>query len=148
MQSGRGVMLMAAVGSAPVPYVEDQYRDLLVVDFLQDSPGTGPYPPRPRVAHKLRGLPWPEVLREPVNDAPYLLADGTIKPIERGAGIIAEDDLVSHRLQASLSLDLLPRYERFARFDAGPGFTGCGGVGKVFQQPGYLIRRQPLQFSG
>jgi hypothetical protein len=130
-----------------VLYIEDQHHDLIVVDLVQDSPVTGPDPPGPRISHKLGGLSWPGILGKPVDDTPDLMPDRAVEALKCLTGLIAEDDLVNHRLHASLGLDLIPRDKRLARFDAGASFTSCGGISEVLEQPGQLARGQPLQFS-
>ena len=79
-------------------YIKDQYDDLIVVNLIQDSPGTGPDSPRPRIPYKLCGLSRTGILRQPVNDTPRLLLDRAIKALECLTRLVAEDDLVSHRL--------------------------------------------------
>jgi hypothetical protein len=102
----------------------------------------------PRISHQLRGLSWPRILRKPVDNPPHPLLNYSIKPFERLTGLIAEDDLVNHRLEASLSLDLIPRDKYLARSDAGAGVAGGGGISEVFEELNEFIRRQPLQLSG
>jgi len=117
-----------------MPHVKDQHHDLIVVDLVQDSPVTGPDSPGSGIPHQLRGLSWPWILCQPVNGAPNLLLNRTIKSFEGLTGLIANNDLVSHRLQASLRLDLIPRYYRLALFNAGASLASCSGVSEVFQE--------------
>jgi hypothetical protein len=65
-------------------------------------------------------------------ERPNLLLNHPIKPVERLTGAITEDDLVSQRLQADLSLDLIPRDKRLASFYAGTSLAGGSGVSEVF----------------
>jgi hypothetical protein len=130
--AGHDGWLLPAVRFAAMPHVKDQHHDLIVVDLVQDSPVTGPDSPGPRITDQLRGLSWPGILCEPVDRARNLLLNRTIEPLERLTGSITEDDLVSHRLQASLSLDLIPRDKRLAFFYSGASLAGCSGVSEVF----------------
>ena len=101
--------VMAAISLAAVLHIEDQDHDFVVVNLVQDPPVTGPDSPRPRIPDKLRCLSWPGIFCKPVDDARHLLPDRTIKPLECLTRLVAEDDLINHRLQASFSLDLIPR---------------------------------------
>jgi hypothetical protein len=125
-------------------HIKDQDHDLVVADFVQDPPVTGPHSPGPRIPDKLRGLSWPGIVRKPINHASHLLADRAVKPLERLTRFVAEDDVISHWLQAGFRLDLIPRDKRLARFDAGAGLPGRSGIGKVLQQLGQFGWRQPL----
>lgn len=127
---------MVAIGFTAMLHIEDEEDDLIVVNLVQYSPVTSPDSPRPRIPHKLCSLPRPRILPKPVNNAPHLLPDCAVEPLECLTRLVAEDDLVGHRLQASLSLDLIPWDKRLARFDAGASLTCCGRVGEVFKQVG------------
>jgi len=105
---------------------------LIVVNLIQNSPVAGPDSPCPRIPYKLCGLSRTGILRQSVNDAARLLLDRAVKALECLTRLVAEDDLVGHRLQASLSLDLVPGDNRLARFDAGASLAGCSGVSEVF----------------
>ena len=61
------------------------------------------------------------------------MPDHAVESLQCLTGLIAEDDLVNHRLQASLGLDLIPRDERLARFDAGASLTSYGGISEVLE---------------
>ena len=148
---------MTAVSLAAVLEVEDQDHKLIVVDLVEDPPGTRPHPPRVRIAHELGGLPRPRILRKPVDSALYLRLDGLVEAQECPASLVAEYDLVGHRVrirprritgsQVCFGLDLLPWDERLARVDARARLARCCGVGEVFEQLGQLIRLQPLQLG-
>ena len=126
--------LVAAVYRAAVSDIEDQDDELIVVDLVQDPPGTGPDPPCARVADELASLPRVGIFRKPVGNPLHLPLYGTIKPLECLAGVFAEDHFVGHWSQACISLDLLPRDERLTCVDAGTGLTSCGSIGEVLKQ--------------
>jgi hypothetical protein len=117
-----------------MPHIKNQHHDLIVMDLVEDSPVTGPDSPGPGIPDQLCGLSWPGILCQPVNRATNLLLNHMIKPGERLASLIAKDDLVGHRLQASFSLDLIPRHQRLALFKAGASIASCSGVSEVFQE--------------
>ncbi len=120
--------------------VENQDHESIVVDLVQDAPGTRPHPPCVRVTYQLGSLPGARVLGEPVDDAPHLLLDGLVEPPEFLPRLIAEDDLVGHPVRirpsgkAGFSLDLFPWDERLACLDAGAGLPGCGRVSEILKE--------------
>lgn len=57
-----------AVDSAPVLDVKDQRDKPLIIDFVEDAPVSRPYAPGAGVAHKLRCLPRPGILRKTIDD--------------------------------------------------------------------------------
>lgn len=85
-----------SVDAAAVPYLENQDHKPVVMDLIEHTPISRADPPCPGIAYEPRGLPWPRVVSEPVDDTPDSPAHGRIQPCERLPGIVAEDDLISH----------------------------------------------------
>ena len=76
--------------------VEDQDHKLIVVDLVEDPPGTRPHSPSAGVTYELGGLPRPRILGKPVDSALYLCLDGLVEPQECPASLVAEYDPIGH----------------------------------------------------
>jgi hypothetical protein len=55
--------------------IEDQDHESVIVNLVQDAPGTSPHPPCARVTYELSSLPRAGILREPVDDPADLPPD-------------------------------------------------------------------------
>jgi hypothetical protein len=55
--------------------IKDQDHESVIVNLVQDAPGTSPHAPRARITYELSGLSGPGILREPVDNPADLPPD-------------------------------------------------------------------------